>query len=154
MWVHIGAQSHANCFGQVFKCLQGIYHELDSQLIFLNFKAGCGYLHFISSISYFSYAWFVHIARTFFYPQKATLMRREQRYNASNNYCSWYLLVLPDPVKLENFASAPATGPLFIENSDNGPSFGSSKICRFRPEGRSPLRLGDHLCSGLEQKQT
>jgi len=40
MGVHIGAQRHANCSDQGFKCLQRIYHDIDSQLIFLNFKAG------------------------------------------------------------------------------------------------------------------
>jgi len=41
MGLNIGAQMHANCSDQGFKCLQCIYHEIYIQLIFLNFKAGC-----------------------------------------------------------------------------------------------------------------
>jgi len=31
MGVHIGAERHANCSSQGFKCLQRICHEIDSQ---------------------------------------------------------------------------------------------------------------------------
>jgi len=65
--MNIGAQRHANCSNQGFKCLQRIYHKINSQLISLNFKAGCSSWHFISYISYFLHAWFVHIAHTSFF---------------------------------------------------------------------------------------
>jgi len=42
MGVHIGVQRYGNCSDQGLKLFARIYHEIDSQLIFLNFKAGCG----------------------------------------------------------------------------------------------------------------
>jgi len=42
MGVHIGAYRHASCSDQGFKCFARIYHEIDSHLIFLNFKAAHG----------------------------------------------------------------------------------------------------------------
>jgi len=48
-----------------------IYHEIDSQLIFLNFKAGFGNWRFTRCIAFILYAWFLHIAhRIFFTIQK------------------------------------------------------------------------------------
>jgi len=46
-----------------FQC---IYHEINSQLIFLNFKAGFGDERFTSYSSYFLCAWFVHVAHRIF----------------------------------------------------------------------------------------
>jgi len=41
---------------KVSNALQCIHHEIDSQLMFLTFKAGCGNWHFTINISYFLYA--------------------------------------------------------------------------------------------------
>jgi len=38
MGMHVGAQRHASCFDQVSHALQRIYHEIASQVIFLNFE--------------------------------------------------------------------------------------------------------------------
>jgi len=64
--MRIGAQRHANSSDQGFKCFATHDHEIDSQSIFLNFKAGFGNWRFTSYISYFLYPWFVHVAHRIF----------------------------------------------------------------------------------------
>jgi len=52
MGVHIGAQRHANYSDQGFKYLQRIYHEIDSQLIFLSFEAANGRIFVVMQKQY------------------------------------------------------------------------------------------------------
>jgi len=45
---------------KVSNALHRIHHEINSHLIFLNFKAGFDNYRFTSYISYILYAWFAH----------------------------------------------------------------------------------------------